>query len=150
MKYNRFIKCALTKVRRGVSDIEVHTYKNRYIVDAICPSLCKGADEDEVHFILYCPAFDDLRQKFIPPQYYRYPKIFRLSMLLAAHNDNILTENLCMYVYRAERERETETETETETERQTDRDKQMSEESKHRNIKDNKSNNYPSDKRYYL
>ena len=67
MKYNRFIKCALTKVRRGVSDIEVQRCKNRYIVDAICPSSCKGADEDEVHIILYCPAFDDLRHKFIPP-----------------------------------------------------------------------------------
>ena len=54
MKYNRFIKCALTKVRRGVSDIEVQRCKNRYIVDAICPSSCKGADEDEVLIILYC------------------------------------------------------------------------------------------------
>ena len=49
---NRFIKCALTKFRCGVSDIAVHRnrYKNVNIVDMNCP-LCKSAKEDEVHFV---------------------------------------------------------------------------------------------------
>ncbi len=98
---NRFIKCALTKFRCGVSDIKVHRhrYKNLNIVDMNCP-LCNSADEDEVHFVLCCPAFDDLRKQFIPLKYYRYPNLFRLGLLLATQNENIL-RNLCVYLYKA-------------------------------------------------
>ena len=78
---NRFIKCALTKFRCGVSDIKVHRnrYKKLNIVDMNCP-LCNSADEDEVHFVLCCPAFDDLRKQFIPLKYYRHPNPFRLGL----------------------------------------------------------------------
>ena len=70
---NRFIKCALKKkIRCGVSDIEVYRNrdKNLNTVHVYCP-LCNSADEDEVHFVLCCPAFDDLRKQFIPLKYYR-------------------------------------------------------------------------------
>ena len=74
---NKFIKCALTKFRCGVSDIKVHCnrYKNLNIVDMNCP-LCNSADEDEVHFVLCCPAFDDLRKQFISLKYYRHQNFF--------------------------------------------------------------------------
>ena len=74
---NRFIKCALTKCRCGVSDIKVHRnrYKKLNIVDMNCP-LCNSADKDEVLFVLCCPAFDDLRKQFIPLKYYRHPNLF--------------------------------------------------------------------------
>ena len=64
-----------------------------------CP-LCNSADEDEVHFVLCCPAFDDLRKQFIPLKYYRHPNLFRLGLLLATQNENIL-RNLFVYLYKA-------------------------------------------------
>ena len=81
---NRFIKCALTKFRCGVSDIKVHCNrsKNLNIADMDCP-LCNSADEDEVHLVLCCPAFDDLRKRFIPLKYNRHLNLFRLGLLLA-------------------------------------------------------------------
>ena len=64
-----------------------------------CP-LCKSANEDEVHFVLCCPAFDDLRTQSIPLKYFRHPNLFRLGLLLATQNENIL-RNLCVYLYKA-------------------------------------------------
>ena len=40
-------------------------------------------DGDEVHFVLCCPAFDDLRTQSIPLKYFRHPNLFRLGLLLA-------------------------------------------------------------------
>ena len=40
-----------------------------------CP-LCNSGDEDEVHFVLCCPAFDDPRKEFTPLKYYRHPNFF--------------------------------------------------------------------------
>ena len=98
---NRFIKCALSKFRCRVSDIEVHRngHKNLNIVDMNC-LLCNSADEDEVHFVLCCPAFDDLRTQSIPLKYFRHPNLFRLGLLIGTQNENIL-RNHCVYLYKA-------------------------------------------------
>ena len=60
-----------------------------------CP-LCKSANEDEVHFVLCCPAFDDLRKQFIPFMYYKRPNLFRLRILLATENENVW-RNFCVF-----------------------------------------------------
>ena len=64
-----------------------------------CP-LCNSGDEDEVHFVLCCPAFDDRRKQFILLKYYRHTNLFQLGLLLAMQNGNIL-RNLCVYLYKA-------------------------------------------------
>ena len=51
----------------GISDLFVHRY--RFIpapFSNICPS-CMGDEEDEIHFLLYCPATIDLRVKYLLP-----------------------------------------------------------------------------------
>ena len=87
----------MTKFRCGVSDIKVHRnrYKKVNIVDMNCP-LCNSADEDEVHFVLCCPAFGDLRKQLIPFKYYGHPNLFRQGLLLATQNENIFKK---LYVY---------------------------------------------------
>lgn len=56
----------LIRFRAGFSELYVHRY--RFSKDTplsfICPS-CNEEDEDEVHFLIRCPAYEDLRQKYI-------------------------------------------------------------------------------------
>ena len=58
---------AWIRFRLGISDLYVH--KNRYNCNSyptVCP-LCMEEDEDENHFLFYCPAFFDLRKIYILP-----------------------------------------------------------------------------------
>ena len=62
LNLNRYIRYTLTRFTFGVSDIKVHRskYKVYNVDDLKCPS-CLLAVDNEVHFVLCCPAFDDLR-----------------------------------------------------------------------------------------
>eukprot|EP00745_Piridium_sociabile_P022013 TRINITY_DN34072_c0_g1_i3.p1 TRINITY_DN34072_c0_g1~~TRINITY_DN34072_c0_g1_i3.p1 ORF type:complete len:362 (+),score=-8.76 TRINITY_DN34072_c0_g1_i3:191-1276(+) len=101
MNMNRFIRCSLTKVKFGISDIAIH--RQRYKADVsrnvMCP-LCRADEEDEVHFVLCCPMLNDLRQKYIPMKYYRNPAFFRLALLMSSTNKNVIC-NLAMYLYKS-------------------------------------------------
>ena len=46
-----------------------------------------SAVDNEVHFVLCCPSFDDLRYEFIEPKYFNNPCEFRLALLLATQNE---------------------------------------------------------------
>ena len=56
----------MIRFRAGVSSLYVH--RHRYSNDApdsfICPS-CKEEDEDEEHFLFRCPAYEEVRKRFI-------------------------------------------------------------------------------------
>jgi len=56
LNLNRYIRYALTRFRFGVSDINADELKS---------PLCLSAVDNEVHFVLCCPTFDDLRYEFI-------------------------------------------------------------------------------------
>ena len=101
LNISRFVKSALTRFRFGISAITVHSlrFKRTDTRDLLCP-LCKSATEDEIHFVLCCPAYHDLRQRFISRKFYNYPCAFRLSLLVASTNNSIIWK-LCMYLYLA-------------------------------------------------
>ena len=66
LNLNRYIRYTLTRFRFGVSDIKVHRSRFKlYNVDELKCPLCLTAVENEVHFVLCCPAFEDLRHEFI-------------------------------------------------------------------------------------
>ena len=53
------------RFRMGITELYNHT--GRYQLEpsnALCP-LCREKDEDEVHFLLQCPALCDLREKYL-------------------------------------------------------------------------------------
>ena len=84
LNLNRHIRYTLTRFRFGVSDIKVHRPRFKvYNADELKCPLCLWAVENEVHFVLCCPAFDDLRYEFIEPKYFNNPCDFRLALLLA-------------------------------------------------------------------
>ena len=98
---NRQLKVIMTRFRFGVSDINVHRlrYKNYNPAQLLC-NYCKNIEENELHFILCCPLYSDIRQKYIPLKYHREPNLFRLTILLNNNQDQIV-EDLCRFVYHA-------------------------------------------------
>ena len=95
------LRYVMTKFRLGISDIAQHyyRYKNHSENDLICP-LCNNGTEDDLHFLLICTAFSDLRAKYIPLKFYRYPNMFRLSLLLASEKESII-RNLSFFLFKA-------------------------------------------------
>ena len=81
----------MTKFRLGVSELSVHycRYRNHTEENLICP-FCKEMKEDEVRFVLGCPVLDDLRKQFIPTKLGKNPCCFRLSLLLASTNQELI------------------------------------------------------------
>ena len=104
---DRHLRFILTRFRFGNSEIKVHMlrYKQANGNELTCP-LCKEADEDEVHFVLVCPVLKNVRVRYIPEKYYKYPCLFRLCLLMASENEAII-RNVAMYLYKAFKVRET-------------------------------------------
>ena len=101
IKMDRQFKYIMTKFRFGISDLLTHYYryrKHRYS-DLMCP-LCKTSIDNEVHFVLCCPALNDLRERFIPAKYYRHPCLFRFILLMSTTNE-IIVKRLGLFLYRA-------------------------------------------------
>ena len=64
-----------------------------------CP-FCRNVDESEIHFMLVCPTYDALRAKHLPVKYFKYPSAFRLVLLLASTNSDIMLR-VATFVYEA-------------------------------------------------
>ena len=101
LNLDRHIKNCVVKFKFGISNIRVHYYRYRAhrALDLMCP-LCEEAVEDEIHFVLVCPALSNLRNIFIPAKYYLKPNLFRFNLLMASVNE-IVVKNLCLYLYKA-------------------------------------------------
>ena len=101
LNLNRYIRYALTRFRFGVSDMKVHRsrFKLYNVNELECPSCLSGVD-NEVHFVLCCPAIEDLRYEFIESKYLNNPCEFRLALLLATQNERAL-KNLALFLYKA-------------------------------------------------
>ena len=101
LNLNRYIRYTLTRFRFGMSDIKVHRSRFKlYNVDELKCPLCLSAVESEVHFVLCCLAFEDLRYEFIESKYFNNPCEFQLTLLLATQNERAL-KNLALFLYKA-------------------------------------------------
>ena len=87
----------MTRFRLGISDIPVYYYwsKRHTDKDLICP-LCRVAQETELYFVLCCPVLRTLRAQFITLKIYKFPSLFRLSLLLASTNKNSVRNPSCI------------------------------------------------------
>ena len=80
-------------------------YRNHTKEDLICP-FCKEIKQDEINLVLCCLVSDDLRKQFIPPKFCKTPCCFRLSLLLASTNQEIIRK-LSLFLYKAFKIRDT-------------------------------------------
>ena len=91
----------LIRLRLGVSPLRTH--KLRYCKDAtpadyFCP-FCKSDVETEVHFILVCPKYAEIREQYIPKKYFTSPSSFKLALRLAT--SKVLLLRLAVYIMKA-------------------------------------------------
>ena len=103
----RHLKSILTKFRFGVSSINTHNcrYKKHNQSQLLCP-YCKNVEENEVHFVLCCPLYKNVREQFIKENFYRTPNLFRLRILLSSNHEKTIGD-LCRFIYVAFKIRDT-------------------------------------------
>ena len=82
----------LIRTRLGVSQLNVH--RLRFVseageIDLLCPA-CGSREETEIHFVLICPKYKDIRERFIAKKYYNSPSLFKLTMLFASETKSIM------------------------------------------------------------
>ena len=102
----KHLQFMLTRFRFGVSELHVHAYRYRQVDNSVllCP-LCKEYTENEVHFVLTCPALSVVRERFIPKKYFRRPSLFKLCLLVNATREKTVY-NFALYLYHAFKIRE--------------------------------------------
>ena len=86
---DRYLLRTTARFRLGVSSLATHFYRYKAFTnnDMLCP-LCKLGKEDELHFVLYCPLLDKIRERFIPRKYYQQPCLFKLCLLMSSTRMN--------------------------------------------------------------
>ena len=90
----------LLRIRLGVSQLRSHRlrFARNAEADLACP-FRKNDIESEIHFILSCPMYYDLRDKYIPRRYVRCPSLFKLSMVFASE-DKYLQLRLATFLHK--------------------------------------------------
>ena len=92
--------------RLGLSAHQLRIETGRYAQNRVARALrlctpCNKSDiEDEFHFVLLCPSYNQIRRKYIRPYYYQRPSVHKLIMLMQNTQRSSLN-NLGKYVYEA-------------------------------------------------
>ena len=63
----------------------------------ICKSCDLGCVEDEYHFVIICPAYKNLRKKFIPKKFLKFTSILIFKNLTASR-DLETNKGLALYI----------------------------------------------------
>ena len=88
-----FCKKQICKIRLSSHNLLIESGRSLNIPrnERIC-QICNSDIEDEFHFVLKCPAYRDLRKKYIKQYYWRRPSVFKLVQLLSVNN----IKDLCL------------------------------------------------------
>ena len=101
----RKFRNALSKLRTSSHDLEIERgrYLNIEKKQRQC-KLCNNDIETEFHFVLKCPILLHIREKYIPPKFYKYPSINKFNILMSSKKECII-KNLAIFLYYAFKER---------------------------------------------
>ena len=84
-----FIRKQLAKFRTANHDLMIE--KGRHHGIEVANRTCEQCDmqrvEDEYHFLLKCPKYDDLRQEYLPRYYVNYPNRCKFLNLISTESD---------------------------------------------------------------
>ena len=61
--------------------------------------------EDELHFVMFCPLYEELRVHFIDRRFLLHPSVESFVRLMSAQNEQVI-RNLAMYLYYAFKKRQ--------------------------------------------
>ena len=99
---NRKFRNALAKLWLSSHQLSIETGCHRNIdrPNRKC-TVCNLNDiEDEFHFTLICPAYEDLRKLYIPKYFYTRPSVYKFITLLNSTKLKLLN-NLALYVIKS-------------------------------------------------
>ena len=96
---NVALKRNLVRLRLGVSFLKPHRlrFSKTTQENFDCP-FCEDTYESEIHFLLVCPKYSVLREKYIPAKFYTRPSAHKMALLLA---DTRHATTLAIYVSKA-------------------------------------------------
>lgn len=99
-------KVALTRFRTSSHSLLIETgrYENIPREQRICQSCNMRKIEDEFHFLLVCPYYRELRQKYFKPYFCHWPTVNKFETLLSLKNVNALN-GLAKFIYFANKKR---------------------------------------------
>ena len=103
-------RSALAKFRCGVAPIRLETgrYENLPVEQRLCP-FCETSVEDELHVVLICPMYNDLRMPLVEAASHINPLIPANSLemlyhILSNENLNTLSAKTLSYILKRRRE----------------------------------------------
>ena len=95
------LRSYLVKLRLSSHNLHIQTGRfgrNRIPRSERYCMYCRTRDiEDEYHFIIICPCFEQIRKKFIKRHHYEHPSMFKFLNLLKSDDNDIIT-NLAKYL----------------------------------------------------
>lgn len=93
-------KVALSRLRLSSHSLAIETgrYTGTAREDRRCIYCNTNAVESEFHFTLVCPFYIDLRRKYLPAYYCRWPSINKFKRLFQIKSKKLLN-NLSRYIY---------------------------------------------------
>jgi hypothetical protein len=96
---NKKLRIILTRFRCSAHklNIEEGRYRNINRENRLCTKCNMKVIENEYHFLLVCPLYRDLRNKYLPKYYRHWPNMNKFINLLSCTNKKILY-NLAMYL----------------------------------------------------
>ena len=88
MKLSDSQRILILKLRASLLRLPVTLgrYDNIPYEQRVCTSCKSGHIGDEFHFILECQTLQELRRKYIPEYFWKYPNIYKLGSLLNSKN----------------------------------------------------------------
>jgi hypothetical protein len=90
--YDIFVNAMLSKITGHIKRVERN---ERYCI------FCQNRDiEDEYHFVISCPLYEDFRKQYIKAYFYRRPNVMKFTELFKSDNQPII-RNLSKFVYNA-------------------------------------------------
>jgi hypothetical protein len=83
-------------------EVDQGRYYNVAKNQRICKMCSKSEIEDEFHFLLVCPCYDDFRKMYIKKYYHKKPSTYKLIQLLLTENVTDLCK-LGKYLFKCSR-----------------------------------------------
>lgn len=99
------MRTAFVRFRLGTSALKPHRFRFlKETADFSCP-YCNDVYESELHFLLVCPLYRDLRNQYLPEKYYKRPAAFRVTLLLSSVNSKLIFD-IASFIYYALQKRQ--------------------------------------------
>ena len=95
-------KVALTQFRLSSHDLAIERgrYENLNRSERICKLCNSKSVECEYHFLLVCPFYRELRQKYFRPYYCHWPTINKFDDIMSKTNRKVIL-NVAKFLYNA-------------------------------------------------